>query len=99
MKTLSSNCFLSLLCVLLSVIYIISHQPFLSIIPYFDGYNKIIPALFRTGMIRYRWNNNATYFTWSMMALKASGLFMARSARTLRLISIPDLVSLSMNWL
>jgi hypothetical protein len=33
MKTLSSNCFLSLLCVLLSVIYIISHQPFLSIIP------------------------------------------------------------------
>ena len=33
MKTLSSNCFISLLCVLLSVIYIISHQPFLSIIP------------------------------------------------------------------
>ena len=40
-----------------------------------------------------------TYFTWSTMALKASGLFKARSARTLRLISIPDLVSLSMNWL
>ena len=33
MKTFSSNCFLLLLCVLLSVIYIISHQPFLSIIP------------------------------------------------------------------
>ena len=33
MKTLSSNCFLSLLCSLLSVIYIIPHQPFLSIIP------------------------------------------------------------------
>ena len=44
-------------------------------------------------------NNNAIYFTWSTMALKASGLFKARSARTLRLISMPDLVSLSMNWL
>ncbi|MBQ6769354.1 MAG: hypothetical protein IJP44_00080 [Bacteroidales bacterium] len=35
MKTLSSNCFFSLLCDLLSVIYIVSHQPFLSIIPFF----------------------------------------------------------------
>ena len=31
------------------------------------------------------------YFTFSTMALKASGLFTARSARTLRLISIPAL--------
>ena len=31
------------------------------------------------------------YFTLSTMALKASGLFTARSARTLRLISIPAL--------
>ena len=30
-----------------------------------------------------------SYFTLSTMALKASGLFMARSASTLRLISIP----------
>lgn len=37
MKTLSSNCFLSLLCTLLSVIYIVSHQPFLSIIPLFTN--------------------------------------------------------------
>ena len=31
------------------------------------------------------------YFTFSTMALKAWGLFMARSASTLRLISIPAL--------
>ena len=36
------------------------------------------------------------YFTFSTMALKASGLFMARSASTLRLISIPASVSLPM---
>ena len=33
------------------------------------------------------------------MALKASGLFKARSANTLRLISIPALLSLPMNAL
>ena len=36
------------------------------------------------------------YFTFSTIALKVSGLFMARSASTLRLISIPALVSLPM---
>lgn len=33
----------------------------------------------------------AVYFTFATMALKASALFMARSASTLRLISIPAL--------
>ena len=37
--------------------------------------------------------------TFSTMALKASGLFMARSASTLRLISIPALASLPIRTL
>ena len=37
MKAISSNCYYSLLYALVSVIYIISHQPFLSIIPYFSS--------------------------------------------------------------
>lgn len=41
----------------------------------------------------------ADYFTLSTIALKASGLFMARSARTLRLISIPALCRAPINWL
>ena len=44
-------------------------------------------------------DNNAIYFTWSTMALKASGLLRARSARTLRFISMPATFSLLMNWL
>ena len=35
--------------------------------------------------------NQNDYLTFSTIALKASGLFTARSARTLRLISIPAL--------
>ena len=37
------------------------------------------------------------YFTLSTIALKASGLLTARSARTLRLISIPALCSAPIN--
>ena len=37
---------------------------------------------------------NASYFTLATIALKASGLFTARSARTLRLISMPALCRL-----
>ncbi len=37
------------------------------------------------------------YFTLATIALKASGLFKARSASTLRLISIPALASLPMS--
>ena len=39
------------------------------------------------------------YFTFSTMALKASGLLRARSASTLRFISMPATFSLLMNWL
>ena len=53
----------------------------------------------RDSFLCYRENDSVIYFTFSTMALKSSGWFRARSARTLRLISMPDLVSLSMNWL
>ena len=39
----------------------------------------------------------SSYFTWSMTFLKASGWFNARSARTLRLSSMPLVDSLPMN--
>jgi len=58
---------------------------------------KKIPTA-RLGLCCYR-NNSAAYCTFSTMALKASGLLRARSASTLRLISIPAVVSLLMNWL
>ena len=42
-------------------------------------------------------NDVFAYFTLATIALKASGLFRARSASTLRLISIPALASLPMS--
>lgn len=42
---------------------------------------------------------DCVYFTLSTMALKASGLLTARSASTLRLISIPALCSAPISWL
>lgn len=45
----------------------------------------------------YRTDFNSFYFTLSTIALKASGLLTARSARTLRLISIPDLLKAPIN--
>ena len=39
-----------------------------------------------------------SYFTLATIALKASGWFMARSASTLRLISMPALCNRPINW-
>ncbi len=62
--------------------------------------NQRIPASCKTGILFVIVkNNNAIYFTFSTMALKASGLLRARSARTLRFISMPATFSLLMNWL
>ena len=57
---------------------------------------KVKPPPLPTGVLSLRLVKSVIYLTVSTMALKASGLFMARSASTLRLISIPALVSLPM---
>ncbi len=57
---------------------------------------KSEPSSYETGPLKFRsvkthLRHDESYFTLSTIALKASGLFIARSARTLRLISIPAL--------
>lgn len=64
---------------------------FPSISPFQEGYKSRVLYVPRGENLRYR-----VYFTFSTIALKAAGLFIARSARTLRLISMPLLWSAPM---
>ena len=57
---------------------------------YSHKHNKESATLKEDGAYRF-YQVAKSYFTLSTIALKAAGLFKARSARTLRLISIPAL--------